>query len=166
MVTFASGKQLEKMKIDIEERVQRAREYFRSGYNCAQSVVLAYCDVFGLDPAFAAKLTSAFGGGMGRMREVCGTVSGMAFLTGLISPADNPSDMEARKRNYALIQELAGEFRQRNGSIVCRELLGLGRTQESPMPSERTAEYYRKRPCAEYVADAARIVGEYLNENK
>lgn len=154
------------MKIDIDERAERAREYFRSGYNCAQSVVMAYCDVFELDPTLTAKLTSAFGGGMGRMREVCGTVSGMALLAGMISPADNPADMEARKRNYALIQEFAGEFRLKNGSIVCRELLGLGRTKESPMPSARTPEYYRKRPCTEYIADAAKIVGAYLDKQE
>lgn len=150
------------MEIDIEERVQRARDYFKSGYNCAQSVTMAYSDIFGVDTKFTAKLTSAFGGGMGRMREVCGTVSGMAFIAGLVSPADNPADMEARKRNYALIQEFAESFREKNGSIVCGELLGIGHKIESPMPAERTAEYYRKRPCVEYVADAARIIGEYL----
>lgn len=166
-------------QLDIERRVRLARENFRNGYNCAQSVVLAYHDLWALDRETAAASMSAFGGGMGRMREVCGTVSGMAFLAGMISPATDPKNMAARKENYALIQNFAGKFREMNGSIVCRELLGLvpknpqpaadgsGSRQaavgiESPAPSERTAEYYRKRPCEEYVADAARIVGEYI----
>jgi len=173
------------METDIEKRIKSARENFRAGYNCAQSVVLAYRDLRSLDEETAAALSSAFGGGMGRMREVCGAVSGMAFIAGMISPATNPKNMAERKENYALIQKFAEEFRLENGSIVCRELLGLvpkptastertnaasnsatasqnSGTQESPMPSERTTEYYRKRPCEEYVATAARIVGEYL----
>ena len=156
--------------IDIEERVAKARRLFKEeGYNCCQAVVLAYCDVFGLDEKTAASVTSGFGGGMGRMREVCGTVSGMTFLSGLINPADDPSVKTARTANYALVQEMADEFRKINGSIVCRELLGLvsvgsggAAAKESPEPSDRTAEYYKKRPCEELVGIAARIVGERM----
>lgn len=156
--------------IDLEERVEKAGRLFKEGgYNCCQAVVLAYCDVFGLDEKTAASLASGFGGGMGRMREVCGAVSGMTFLSGLISPADNPSIKTARTANYALVQEMAEEFRKINGSIVCRELLGLVpmgsgavAAKESPEPSERTAEYYKKRPCEEMVRIAARIVGERI----
>ena len=188
-------RRMELRNINIEERIKSARENFRAGYNCAQSVVLAYRDIMPLDAETAAALSSAFGGGMGRMREVCGAVSGMAFVAGMISPATDPTNMAARKANYALIQKFADEFRAENGSIVCRELLGLvpkaaaptteaggtstytasatqkgtsstsaqnGVLHESPMPSARTEEYYRKRPCEEYVATAARIVGEYL----
>ena len=111
------------------------------------------------------KLAAPFGGGMGRMREVCGTVSGMTLLAGAIKPAVNPQNLEERKDNYALVQYFAEQFRAENGDIVCRRLLGLepmAERAETPMPSERTAEYYKKRPCVEYVGCAARIVGEYL----
>lgn len=154
---------------DIEERVAKAKRLFKeNGYNCCQAVVLAYNDLFGMDDTLAASLSSGFGGGMGRMREVCGSVSGMVFLAGLISPAADPSVKSARTANYALVQEMAGEFRTVNGSIVCKELLGLvpkGESSvvtETPEPSERTGEYYRKRPCEELVGIAARIAGEKM----
>ncbi|MDE6140326.1 MAG: C-GCAxxG-C-C family protein [Alistipes sp.] len=154
------------MEINIEERVEAARANFLSGYNCAQSVVMAYADIVGIDITMAAKISASFGGGMGRMREVCGTVSGMSILAGFLSPAVDPSNMAERKANYALVQDFAGKFRAENGSVVCRELLALDGTQSSSQPSERTPEYYRRRPCADYVASAARIVGEYIMNNK
>ena len=113
-------------QINIEERIEKARRLFKEGgYNCCQAVVLAYNDIFGIDDTLAASLSSGFGGGMGRMREVCGSVSGMVFLSGLIKPADDPTDKSARSGNYALVQEVAGEFKALNGSIICKELLGL-----------------------------------------
>ena len=157
----------QKIDIDIEERVTRAVGYFKSGYNCAQAVVMAYDDIMDLSVEALAKIAAPFGGGMGRMREVCGTVSGMTFIAGAILPAINPQNLEERKANYALVQHFAQRFRQENGDIVCRRLLGLepmAERSETPMPSQRTEEYYRKRPCAEYVASAARIVAEYLAE--
>lgn len=158
------------IEFDIEERVAKARRLFKEeGYNCCQAVVLAYGDLFGLDDKLAASLSSGFGGGMGRMREVCGSVSGMVLLCGLALPADDPSSKAGRTGNYALVQEVAGEFRRINGSIVCRELLGLvpmGTSQpapvESPEPSDRNPEYYKKRPCEELVGISARIIGEKL----
>lgn len=150
------------MQIDLQERKKRARELFTSGYNCAQSVFLAYVDLFGVDRTLAATLSAPLGGGMGRLREVCGAVSGMSLLAGLIVPAADPADREAKAENYALVQRFAEQFRCENGAIVCRELLGLSVRKEDPMPEARTAEYYRKRPCVEYVASAARIVGEWL----
>lgn len=157
-------------KISIDERVARAKRLFKEeGYNCCQAVVLAYSDLFGLDDITAASLSSGFGGGMGRMREVCGSVSGMIMLAGLISPACDPAVKADRTRNYSLVQEVAGEFKALNGSIICRELLGLsskctseGKPVESPEPSERTEEYYRKRPCEELVGISAKIIGEKL----
>lgn len=151
-------------KIDTEARVERAKSLFRSGYNCCQSVVLAYADITGLKPELAATISASFGGGMGRMREVCGTVSGMAMIAGFLAPCPTGDNPEAKKRNYALVQRFAGEFRSQNGDIVCRRLLGLDKSgSDDPTPSPRTEEYYRKRPCVEYVGDAARIIGEYLN---
>ena len=158
--------------IDIEERVAKAKRLFKEeGYNCCQAVVLAYNDVFGVDDDTAAALSSGFGGGMGRMREVCGSVSGMVMLAGLLAPAADPSVKVDRTRNYALVQEMADEFRSLNGSIVCKELLGLvpmgsgaAACKESPEPSDRTPEYYQKRPCEELVGIAARIVGKRIME--
>ena len=160
------------MNIDIEERVAKARRLFKEeGYNCCQAVVLAYNDIFGIDDATATAMSSGFGGGMGRMREVCGSVSGMVMLAGLMAPAADPSIKVDRTNNYALVQDMAGKFREINGSIVCKELLGLvpmGSSQpapkESPEPSDRTAEYYKKRPCEELVGISARIVGEKIAE--
>ena len=163
------------MKVfDLEERVAKAKRLFKEdGYNCCQAVVLAYNDLFGIDDKTAASLASGFGGGMGRMREVCGSVSGMVMLAGLISPADDPSAKDGRTRNYALVQDVAGEFRAMNGSIVCKELLGLvpmgsasPAPAESPEPSDRTPEYYKKRPCEELVGISARIIGKKLLDNK
>ena len=160
--------------IDIEERVEKAKRLFKEGgYNCCQAVVLAYNDLFGIDDKTAAALSSGFGGGMGRMREVCGSVSGMILLAGLIKPATDPSDKASRTGNYALVQEVAGEFKAMNGSIICKELLGLTGgpvvagndihgIPESPVPSDRTMEYYKKRPCEELVGISARIIGEKI----
>lgn len=159
-------------EFNIEERTAKARRLFKEeGYNCCQAVVLAYNDILGIDDDVAAAMSSGFGGGMGRMREVCGSVSGMVMLAGLIAPAGNPSVKADRTRNYALVQQMAGKFKEINGSIICKELLGLvpiGSSQsipsESPEPSDRTAEYYKKRPCEELVGISARIVGEIIGE--
>ena len=163
------------MRINVEERVEKAKRLFKEdGYNCCQAVVLAYNDIFGLDDKTTASIASGFGGGMGRMREVCGSVSGMVFLSGLLSPADNPSDKAGRTANYSLVQEVAGEFKSITGSIICKELLGLTDNcsaegkgihgiPESPVPSDRTPEYYKKRPCEELVGISARIIGEKIN---
>jgi C_GCAxxG_C_C family probable redox protein len=159
-------------EINIEERVEKAKKLFKEGgFNCCQAVVLAYNDVFGLNDETAAAISSGFGGGMGRMREVCGSVSGMVMLAGLMAPASDPSIKVDRTRNYALVQDMAESFRLINGSIICKELLGLvpmGSCQtvakESPEPSDRTPEYYKKRPCEELVGISARIIGEKLAE--
>ena len=153
------------MTIDIEERSRRAREIFHSGYNCCQAVALAFSDITGLDEKTLAAASSGFGGGFGRLREVCGCVSGMTLVAGLVSPATDPSNMEARRANYALVQRLAEAFRSENGSIVCRELLGLAAgAKEGPAPSPRTPEYYKARSCEDRVASAARILATYLSE--
>ncbi len=150
--------------VNIEERVAKARDFFMEGYNCSQSVFMAYADMFGMEQEMAAKISASFGGGVGRLREVCGTVSGMALCASFISPCTVP-DNKVKMENYKVVQELAAAFREQNGSIVCRELLGLAAAQKlSPQPEERTAAYYHQRHCAQFVQDAARIVGEYLNK--
>ena len=151
------------MKVNPQERAEQAREYFTAGYNCAQSVFLVYRDITGIEEELAATISAPFGGGMGRLREVCGAVSGMTMVAGFIAPNSQPNDNDNKKNCYATVQALAEEFRAENGSIVCRELLGLAQQKDDPTPSPRTGEYYKRRPCAEYVAIAARILGEKIN---
>lgn len=136
----------------------KARKLFLEGYNCAQAVTLAFAEEMGLDKETAAKLSSSFGGGLGRMREVCGCVSGMALVAGYLYGYADPKAMEEKADHYALIQELAGEFRAQNGSIICRELLAGITSDTDPTPEARTAAYYKKRPCAELAAAAAEIL--------
>lgn len=156
------------MKIEIENSkyAQKAMNLFLEGYNCSQAVFLAFEDKYEMDHAMALKLSSSFGGGMGRLREVCGCVSGMFMVAGLLYGYDDVKNPEAKKEHYARIQRLAGEFEERNGSIVCRELLGLGKGKDSPIPEKRTEEYYKKRPCKEQVGMAAAIMEAYIEEQE
>ncbi len=140
------------MEIDINERSQRAVSYFADGYNCSQSVFMAYSDLYGIDVDLASKFATSFGGGMGRLREVCGAVSGMFMVASMHMPANN-TDREAKKANYALVHLLADDFKKENGSIICRELLGLD-------PKFERQE--KKRPCSELVRMAAEIVGRRI----
>lgn len=149
-------------EFDIEERAERAVRNFESGYNCAQSVFLAYADLFGLELEQAKKMSVSFGGGMGRMREVCGTVSATAMLIGFRYPVEDPSDMEARTRNYAMTQKAFALFKERFGTYICRELLPPEDQSTAPKPSERTAAYYAKRPCAKFVRQSALNAGAML----
>lgn len=149
-------------EFDIEERAERAVRNFESGYNCAQSVFLAYADLFGLEPEQAKMMSVSFGGGMGRMREVCGTVSATAMLIGFRYPVEDPGDMEARTRNYAMTQKAFALFKERFGTYICRELLPPEEQSTAPKPSERTAAYYAKRPCAKFVRQSALNAGAML----
>ena len=154
---------------DPAERGERAKDCFLHGYNCCQAVLLAFADILGAeglaDEDLLKTIGSGFGGGFARMREVCGSFSGCTIMAGFIRPAVTPG-LEERKANYALVQEMAAAFRERNGgSIVCGELLGLrGHKPEGPTPSERTEEFYRKRPCPEIIRNAAIIVAEKMKE--
>ena len=138
---------------------QLAKEYFLNGANCAQAVLCAFAEECKLDETSAMRLASGFGGGMGRMREVCGAVSGMILVANILRGNTEPKDKAAKDAHYALIQHLAEKFREQNGSIICRELLNLeGHGPDAPVSEARTGEYYKKRPCAELVALAAGIV--------
>lgn len=143
----------------------RAEALFRAGYNCAQAVLCAFSDRTGLEDDTAARLSSSFGGGLARMREVCGAVSGAAMVLGLLRGYTDPDDREAKRRHYALVQELAARFRTENGSIICRELLRSSGASGGLIPEERTPQYYAKRPCPELVRQAAQIVEELLGES-
>lgn len=145
-----------------EERIQLAVDNFMSGFNCAQSVVSAFADQYGFTREQALRMSASFGAGIGRMRLTCGAVCGMLQLAGLEHCALEGNDRKAKSENYALVQRLADEFRRRNGSITCRELLGLRKEQRSAEASERTPEYYATRPCARMIESAARIWVEHL----
>ena len=153
---------------EIETRAQRAIELFKQGYNCSQAVFASCADIYGVtDEQLALRLSASFGGGMGRMRLVCGAASGMFMLAGLHNGSATPHDNQGKMANYAFVQQLAGEFKGKYGSLICAELLGLapkGSTMEflpaealRPKPEERTQQYYEKRPCSEMVAEAVRI---------
>jgi len=142
-----------------------ARTFFMKGYNCCQSVAMAFSDVLELEPEKVAAIASGFGGGFARMREVCGCVSGMTLVAGAARPATNPDDKQGRAANYALVQNLAMDFKSLQGSIICRELLGIRQnTLEIPVPSERTPQYYHSRKCADFVACAADILADNLSK--
>ena len=138
----------------------KAAELFLSGYNCAQAVAVAFTDVTGLTEQQAAKMASAFGGGMGRMREVCGAVSGMLMVLSYVYGYDTPGDDSSKTRLYGQVQGLAAAFRAENGSIICREI--LKNPPSDPNPTPRTAEYYAKRPCARMIMIATQILSDYM----
>ncbi len=140
----------------------RAKELFEQGYNCCQAVLLAFSDVTGLDDEVAAKISSSFGGGIGRLREVCGTFSGACMVLGMIEGAGDPKAQEAKAAQYAKIQELAKKFAEDNGSYVCREILQLRTQKSEPTPDARTPEYYKKRPCGELCAYSATLLENML----
>ena len=143
-------------------RADRAEELFRSGYNCSQSVFAAFADVTGMSVEEAAKIASPFGAGFGKLREVCGAVSGMTLLAGYLEGYDDPKDAESKKALYALIQKMCAEFEAEKGSLICRDLLGLKPGEDLAEPAVRTEEYYRSRPCIGACRTAAAIAEKYL----
>lgn len=145
-------------------RKEQGMKLFEEGYNCAQSVFLAFEDLYTIDRKTALCLSSSFGGGMGRLREVCGAVSGMFMVAGILYGYDSPKASETKAEHYARIQKLAADFSKENGSIVCRELLGLSVKHDVPVPEARTEEYYKKRPCKELVGMAVEIMEQYIKE--
>ncbi|MBP5393652.1 MAG: C_GCAxxG_C_C family protein [Bacteroidaceae bacterium] len=154
------------MEQDMGSRVQLAVELFMQGYGCCQSVVCAFSDLYGLDEEMALKVSAGFGGGVGRMRLMCGTCSALVILAGLEKGQTRGEDREGKAACYQLVRDLLESFKQRNGSINCAELLqmsGLKAETNTAQPDERNAEYYRVRPCARKVESAARIFAEYLN---
>ena len=143
-------------------RGDRAYELFMSGYNCTQSDAGAFADVMGMDFDTVVKLASGFGGGIGRLREVCGTFSGVVMVLNVLYGYSDPKAAKAKTELYSRIQQLAAQFTSDNGSLICRELLGLAKPEGSPVPEQRTGEYYKKRPCPELCRYAADMLEEYL----
>lgn len=152
---------------EIEERVEKAKELFHQGFNCSQSVFAACADMYGIDDEeLALRLSASFGGGIGRMRQTCGAACGMFLLAGLENGSATPHDAEGKKQNYALVQDLAAQFKSENGSLICAELLGIAPKPQNPTPEARTEAYYQKRPCADMVASAVRIFLEHLEQKQ
>ncbi len=145
-------------------KADEAKQRFLAGHNCAQAVFLSFSRDLGLDDSTALKISAGFGGGMGRLREVCGAVSAMFMVLGMKYASLDPTDRTAKAQLYARVQELARRFKEENGSIICRELLSLPPGPQDPTPQERTPQYYRLRPCPDKVASAARILAQYLAE--
>lgn len=141
---------------------EQAEAFFRQGYNCAQSVAAAFAGEMGLPVAAAARMASGFGGGFGRLRETCGAVCGMVLVYGVLRGYDQPGTHGEKTRTYAAVQRMANAYRAENGSIVCRELLGLAAPEGTPQAAARTAEYYQKRPCPQLVHRAADILAAEL----
>ena len=146
------------------DRIERAANLFTQGYNCSQSVAIAFSDLTGLDVESSAKLASSFGAGMGCLREVCGAVSGMFLVLGILYGYSDPEDVQGKREHYAAVQQLAEKFRAEAGSIICPEI--LKNQAANPTPSLRTEEYYAKRPCARMVMLAASILDSYIRERE
>lgn len=152
---------------EAEERVNKAVELFKSGYNCSQSVVAAFADLYGFTETQALQMSASFGGGIGRMRQTCGAACGMFLLAGLETGATEAGDHNGKAANYALVQALAETFSQANGGLICADLLGLNRKAPTPSePEARTAQYYAKRPCAKIVEEAAKIWANRLKNRE
>lgn len=156
------------MTQELEKRVQRAVELFMQGYGCSQSVVAAFADIYGFTDEQAKLIAAGFGGGVGRMRMMCGAVSGMVILAGMSDGQTDGADREGKAHCYSVVQDLLAKSKEENGSIICAELLGI--KGPVPMgnfvPDERNADYYKKRPCAAKVESAARIFAEYLDRKE
>ncbi len=139
---------------------------FEEGFNCAQAVSAAFCEETGMTKDAMVKLSSGFGGGFGRLREVCGAVSGMVIVSNLLYGYESPTDTETKMNYYKDIQSIILEFKERNGAYICKELLNLPENAEkSPVPEKRTTEYYKKRPCKELVGEAADILEKFIAEH-
>ena len=154
-------------KLELETRVQRAVENFMAGYGCCQSAVAAFADLYGLDEVMAKRIAAGFGGGVGRLRMMCGAVSGIVMLVGLDCGQTEGGDREGKSACYKVVQDLLAQSKEENGSLICAEILGLKgyqKAQNSYVASPRTAEYYKTRPCAAKVESAARVFANYLRE--
>lgn len=157
------------MSTELENRINNAVELFMQGYGCGQAVVAAFADIYGFTETQAKQIGAGFGGGVGRMRMMCGAVSGLVILAGMDCGQTDGDDRKGKTECYKVVQSLLEKFRVRNGSIICAELLGIGGVKAvgtNPEASERNAQYYKQRPCAAKVESAARIFAEYLEDGK
>lgn len=146
----------------MNNRIDKAVELFKSGYNCSQAVFCAFADISGFTDEQALRISASFGGGIGRMRQTCGAACGIFMLAGLETASLDPKDQQKKAANYELVQQLAKIFVERNGSLNCGELLGSSVKKDiSPIPEERNTQYYTKRPCVKIIEESARIWHEH-----
>ena len=151
---------------ELSPAAKRGMELFRKGYNCCQSTFGAFYEDLGLDINTAMRMASSFGGGMGRLREVCGALSGIFLAWGLYCGYSDPGADDEKAVQYSRVQELAAVFKETNGSLICRELLDLPiQGADAPIPSKRTEEYYTVRPCELFVGSACALLESFLKEN-
>lgn len=149
-----------------ENRIEKAHALFKEGYNCAQSVVAAFADLYGLTFDQSLKVSASFGGGIGRMRLTCGAACGMFILAGLETGSVDPKDREAKLHNYEVVRRLANKYKEENGSIVCAELLGLTKKKYDEENCKNAPTLPRKRPCDELVRCAAKIYADFLESQQ
>lgn len=149
----------------VENHAEKACRLFMEGRNCSQAVFAAFCDITGIDEELALRLSSSFGGGMGRMREVCGAVSGMFMVAGVLYGYSSADDDAEKAEHYSRIQLLAEKFKEKYNTINCGELLKNLKVNTNPVPEKRTEEYYKARPCIRFVETAAEILDEYIECN-
>lgn len=147
----------------MQIRVVKAIQIFEQGYNCSQAVFMAYADKYGIDTVTASKIATSFGGGMGRLREVCGAVSGMFLVLGMEYPFTDTKDKASKNLNYKMVQKTANAFKTEMGSYICADLLKLKHEPQNPESSERNEVYYKSRPCTRCVKVAAEIVGKEIS---
>lgn len=152
--------------IDKQKKIEKARDLFLSGFNCAQAVAAAFAAELGMDEKTALRLASGFGGGVGGTRHVCGAVSGMCMVASSVLGYDEADETEGKKYLYATIQRMVAQFTEQYQAVDCRDLLKRNGIQAKAEPSERTPEYYRTRPCVRYVEACAAIVCDMLSEEK
>ncbi len=153
------------MELNKEERIRKAEELFMQGFNCCQSVVAAFADIYGYSQEQALRMSAGFGGGIGRLRLSCGAFNALALLAGLDCGSVTPGDTAGKSYNYKVVQELAAQFKEEHGSLICSELLKLKKGAPlSYQASERTAEYYKTRPCVNQIVSAAKIYADYLEK--
>lgn len=158
---------MKELSPELETRIQQAVENFMAGYGCCQSVVAAFADIYGMERNMALRMAAGFGAGVGRLRMMCGAVSGIVALTGLQCGSTDGNDREGKANCYAVVRQLLEKFKERNTSIICAEILANSKclpVTDSHIPDERNAQYYKTRPCARKVESAARIFAEYLTE--
>lgn len=148
------------------DHAREAQRLFLEGYNCAQAVFCAFIDSTGLDIETAARFSSSFGAGIGRLRETCGAVSGALMVLGLTRGYSDPADPQAKAAHYSLVQDYVQRFRQKNGTFICRELLKDVPVTPGLIPEPRTPEFYARRPCLRLIGEAAGLLEKMLCEKQ
>lgn len=146
------------------KRADRAYSLFMEGFTCSQAVFASFSDIFGIDEKTALRTAAGLGGGVGRMREVCGVVTSASLIIGLMYGATDGEDSASKAHTYEKVRGFAEKMREKEGTVICRELLGLEKAEDSFVPGERTKEYYESRPCPRLTREAAEILEEMIEE--